>query len=84
MAQFKSNFKEQGHRYIYPTKTDEGHIAWVKDELTFCNLDISALKETGVAISKTLKFRDNQALCRECQQVLKGMLVKQYPHLRGW
>jgi hypothetical protein len=82
---FKSNYKSQTHRFVYPDKVSEGHIVRSnRAEYTLCGLELKTLKKVGIPMSRVLKFRERQPLCQYCQANIKNRLKKEYEHLKDW
>ena len=77
-----SNYKIQEHRYIYPGPVEQGHIFTVGADKGYCGIKKKTLtekaKEIDERLATTLRFRDGQALCKACQNVLKKALAEKY------
>ena len=76
------NYKAQEHRYIYPGSTSQGHIFAAGADKGFCNVKKETLakkaKEIDERLATTLRFREEQELCKACQNVLKKALAEKY------
>ncbi len=77
-------YSSQRHRYVYFDWTQQGHISWKDAKETFCGIIIAEKKRVGIPVSKTMKFREDQALCPYCKDALKKVLKEKYPHLKEW
>ena len=76
------SYKAQEHRYIYPGTKEQGHIFGVNADIGFCGVKKETLKkkakEVDERLATTLRFREDQKLCKACQNVLKKALAEKY------
>ena len=75
-------YRSQQHRYIYPGSTGQGHIFSVGSDVGFCGVRKDTLKkkakENEERLVNVLRFKEDQALCKRCQNVMKKSLAEKY------
>jgi len=80
-------YKKQEHRYVYPGTEGQGHIFGVGQDVGYCGIKKDTLKkkakELDARLATVSRFREDQQLCKKCQNVLKGYLAEKHG-ISGW
>lgn len=80
-----AEYTKQRHRYVYWDRQSQGHIFEIGQDEGYCGVERKTLKEKAKEVDSRLvtvkRFRANQPLCLQCQDILRGHLQEQFP---GW